>query len=438
MIVYRGQTISMNELKSIQENVGQLISLNSFISTTFEQTTAEAFSLSGDPSGEHVIFQIHVNKNIVNSKPFANISSISQFFEEREVLFMAGSIFEIKRTTFSELSNTWNIELHLCNDDAYELNDVYQEDKNIASKEKSPFSLAAVLLRMNLFDKAKKYYARLLDEELINKIPLIDLTVNCYWGLGNVARKQGDYDISLAYNCLAIEQSQDRPELLLRSYKYISMNYLEIDSISEALEYQMKALEIQREINDAHDEIADTMFNIGTIFSRTLKSDNDSVLDYFFQALKIYQELNMFDEIIRCFHALGEVYLRKNEKGVALDYHLKALQLIDTHFTTYLPYRIISCEYIARIYESMRDYMQAFKYYNEALNAKLKYEPVNDPKIASSYADIAGVYHMKGDFAKAIEMYDKAIEVWQYTQPISNPHIKSLAELRNNLQECIE
>jgi hypothetical protein len=71
---------------------------------------------------------------------------------------MAGSIFEIKSVTFSDSINMWIIELQLCDDNVYELHDVYQRDKAIVSEQKSPFSFAAVLLRMNRFDKAEKYY----------------------------------------------------------------------------------------------------------------------------------------------------------------------------------------------------------------------------------------------------------------------------------------
>ena len=63
---------------------------------------ATGFSLSGDPAGERIFFHIKVNKNTINPKPFADISTRSQFAEEKEVLFMAGSIFEIKNVTLSE------------------------------------------------------------------------------------------------------------------------------------------------------------------------------------------------------------------------------------------------------------------------------------------------------------------------------------------------
>jgi tetratricopeptide (TPR) repeat protein len=437
-IVYRGQTISSIELQIIKENIGQLISLNSFISTSIEEQTATGFSLCGDPSGERAFFHIQVNKTIVNPKPFADISTHSQFADEKEVLFMAGSIFEIKTVTFSDSINMWIIELQLCDDNVYELNDVYQSDRAIVSEQKSPFSLAAVLLRMNLFDKAKKYYQQLLDEGSLTDIPSLDLIVNCYWGLSNVNRKQGELDIALAYQRLAIELSQDRPDLLLRSYKYISLLYLDIHSFADALEYQTKALEIQQEINDSKDQIADTLCNFGAIYFSRLKPEHDRALDYLSQAMNIYKELNMHVEVMRCYEIIGQVYLEKKQKDIALNYHLQTLQIIDEHYSSYLPYRINSYELIAQTYESMRDYEQALKYYTEALNVKLKYEPQNDPSIASSYELIAGLYHKKGEYVKAIEMYDKAIEIRRCIQPESHPDIESIVYTRNSLQEYTE
>jgi tetratricopeptide (TPR) repeat protein len=78
------------------------------------------------------------------------------------------------------------------------------------------------------------------------------------------------------------------------------------------------------------------------------------------------------------------------------------------------------------------------KYCTEELNVKLKYEPQNDPSIASSYELIAGLYHRKGEYVKAIEMYDKAIEIRRCIQPESHPDIESIVYTRNSLQEYTE
>ncbi|CAF3341436.1 unnamed protein product [Rotaria socialis] len=439
LFTYRGQIISLIELENIKQNIGQLISLNSFISTTINEQIAEAFSSSGNIfEGEQVLFHIKVNKNRTNSKPFADISHLSQFIDEKEILFMAGSIFEIKAVTFSDSIHMWTIELELCDDDVYELNSVYQSERNIVFDQHSPFSLAAVLLRMNLFDKAKIYYQRLLDEGSINESSSIDLIVNCYWGLGNVNRKQGEYDISLAYYCLAIQLCSDRFDLLIRSYKYMSLVYLDIHSISEALEYQTKALEIQKKKNDAQDQIADTLYNLGLIHFGQLEANFSQILDYLLQALNIYKELHMNEDIIRCYDSLGEVYLRQKKKDIALKYHFEALKMIDEHYPTYLSHRINAYELIGKTYDSMRNYEQALKYYNDALNAKLKYEPLNDPNVADSYELIGGVFHKKGDYIKAIEMYDKSIEIRRFRQLESHPDVQSIMSLRNCLKKTVE
>ncbi|CAF3661964.1 unnamed protein product [Rotaria sp. Silwood1] len=188
--------------------------------------------------------------------------------------------------------------------------------------------------------------------------------------------KQGEYDIALAYYRLTIELSPDRFDLLVRSYKYISLVYLDIHSISYALEYQTKALEIQQK----------------KLMTR-LKLNYDRVLDYLLQVLNIYKELHMYEDISRCCDSIGEVYFRQKIKDIAINYHFETLKVIDERFPSYLPYRIVSYEFVGKIYQSMRDYEQALKYYNDALNTKLKYEPLNDPTIVESYEFIGGLFH---------------------------------------------
>ena len=40
----------------------------------------------------------------------------------------------------------------------------------------------------------------------------------------------------------------------------------------------------------------------------------DRALDYFLRALSIYKELNMSDDICRCYESIGEVYLNRSAK----------------------------------------------------------------------------------------------------------------------------
>lgn len=348
---------------------------------------------------------------------------------------MAGSIFEITDVTFSAEKTAWTVELLLCNENVYELHDIYQIDREIVANAKSPYSLSAVLLRMNLFEKAVQYYQHILDQCNETDPASEETIVNCYWGLSGVFSKQGDFDIALAYAALAVEKSQDRPVLLLRSYKYLSLAHLEIHSHQDALNYQMKALEMQRKIDDSQDQIADTLFNIGLIYFDQLIRDTKHALEYLNQALSIYEELKMHSDLIRCYNAIAQVYLTKKKKEVALDYHFKALKIVDEFYPSYLPYYIDAYESLGRAYAALHDYEQAMNYYQKALDAELKYEPLNDPHIAQSYENIGSIYHAQGDYMKAIEMYDKAIEIRRHVQPESHPGLVGMISTRDALQE---
>ena len=57
---------------------------------------------------------------------------------------------------------------------------LFMKERDIVADQSSPYSLTAVLLRMNLFGKDKKYYHRLLDERSININSFVDLIVNYY------------------------------------------------------------------------------------------------------------------------------------------------------------------------------------------------------------------------------------------------------------------
>ncbi|CAF3895430.1 unnamed protein product, partial [Rotaria sp. Silwood1] len=73
--------------------------MNSFISTSRDRLVATGFAASSiDPNNvryRSVLFEINVNTTRYDFYPFAEGSQDSQFSDENEVLFMAGSIFRI-------------------------------------------------------------------------------------------------------------------------------------------------------------------------------------------------------------------------------------------------------------------------------------------------------------------------------------------------------
>ncbi|CAF4499283.1 unnamed protein product, partial [Rotaria sp. Silwood2] len=97
LTVYRGQTTwGRDDIEKICANVGHLISMNTFLSTSTNREVANMY-VSGGDKNTSVIFEITVN-DIKNNKyypPFAHIRQFSQFEGEDEVLFGMSSIFKV-------------------------------------------------------------------------------------------------------------------------------------------------------------------------------------------------------------------------------------------------------------------------------------------------------------------------------------------------------
>jgi hypothetical protein len=95
--VYRGQLMSKEEIKILINSVGEIILMNSFLSTSLNRQSAKSFLSMADSSNEldKVFFEINADPRIENIKPFSNITSHSFYPNEEEILFMIGSIFRI-------------------------------------------------------------------------------------------------------------------------------------------------------------------------------------------------------------------------------------------------------------------------------------------------------------------------------------------------------
>ena len=107
LTVYHGQQLIEEDLTRLVANVGQLISVNSFFSTSLDRKVAMIYA------GEHtvqanmkpVLFQVRIplqERSNTYQHPFADISTISQFQEEQEVLFALAAMFLVESITKEE------------------------------------------------------------------------------------------------------------------------------------------------------------------------------------------------------------------------------------------------------------------------------------------------------------------------------------------------
>lgn len=114
LTLYRGLRLTMNDLEKFRQNETNLVSINSFLSTTQDYQAALFFAGEGkveDPEVS-VIYEISVDTRIAHSVPFAAIEYKSIYLDEDEVLFSMAAVFRIGRTEEKD-DRLWHIELTL-------------------------------------------------------------------------------------------------------------------------------------------------------------------------------------------------------------------------------------------------------------------------------------------------------------------------------------
>ena len=103
--------MNLHEIQQMQQAEGNLVSTNSFLSTTNDYEAALFFAGAGNVDTS-VIYGIEVDITKKHSVPFAQIDYLSIFKEEDEVLFSMGAVFRVGQTKQIQ-ERLWMIDLTL-------------------------------------------------------------------------------------------------------------------------------------------------------------------------------------------------------------------------------------------------------------------------------------------------------------------------------------
>ena len=269
--VYRGQVMSTDELNILRRSICNLISINSFFSTSINRDQALGFLNSNEITSDlcRVLFVINSDPRVVKSKPFADISSLSAFSDECEVLFMMGCIFRLIKIEEMENEEIVMIHMRLCDDDEHDSKELFDHMKKKfsgKSEEVNLRSFGQILREMGKYDLAEKIHHRLLAELPPNDPSLSGL----YWDLGIVTRDKAAYDSSLEWfqKSLMIHEKKRSSNYVYigNLYNCIGVVYRRKRELEKALENYNKAIELFRNANDEdHPSMAGFYNNIAII-----------------------------------------------------------------------------------------------------------------------------------------------------------------------------
>ncbi|CAF4746225.1 unnamed protein product, partial [Rotaria magnacalcarata] len=174
--LYRGQIMSSSELNDLKDNIGNLISTNSFLSTSRRLDVAMQFILGATDTDELKVILFEIEVDCQNTKiTFADIDKYSQLQGEEEVLFSLGTVFCIKAVEFVSTLNLWKVKMTATDELSNKIKDAF--NLTIGTENRSPSILFGNLLinEYGLFDIGEKFFQMLLKNLSPNHDDIFDI-----------------------------------------------------------------------------------------------------------------------------------------------------------------------------------------------------------------------------------------------------------------------
>ena len=193
----------------------------------------------------------------------------------------------------------------------------------------------------------------------------------------------------------------------------------------EALEYYLKALEIEEKIlGKNHTSTANTYNNIGLVYKN--KGYSDKALEYYQKALNIYEnEMGKEHPSVANINSnIGLVYKKNKNYKNALKYYLRALNIEEKSLGKEHPNTAISYNNIGILYYIQKNYDKALEFYFKALIIRESKLGKEHPDTASLYYNIGETYNQQGKYKKALEYLHKELMVCEKRLGKEHPDTK--------------
>lgn len=322
--VYRGQFIHEDELETLKNSTGKLLSMNSFLSTSLDRDIAIMFSRRDKPDHlQSVVFEIEIDPS-VRTKYYADIHEESFFQYENEVLIMIGALFNIKKVTYDADLKLWVIQAILAAEDDYRLINLLKHMQEKIGEQTTLDTLGKLFLKMGENENAKICYIRYFNE---TQATLAD----SYLGMGWSAMRLNNLDESLAHFEKSLEIRSNiygwNHTTVAECYSFIGEVHRLRKNNDEALLVFTKAINIQEISEPESLRIAATYNSVGRLYASL--EDAENALKHLKRVLEIRQKLLPTDhpDFAFIYRDLGLVYDQKGESQTAKEYLERAFQL---------------------------------------------------------------------------------------------------------------
>jgi tetratricopeptide (TPR) repeat protein len=390
-IVYRGQRLSDADFDRLKKAEGGLTSFNNFLSTSVDEEVASmlAESSSTNTGFVGILFVISGNPSI-SSTCFADVTHLSVFKTEVEILFSMHSVFRIR--DIKKINNNdrlWRVELTFTGEDDSQLRALTEcIREETSSKYNGWHRLGKLLIRLGHYNKAEELYQILLKK----------------------AFTEGEKG-HIIHNMGLTKHLQGKHGEAIKLYDQASQIF--------HLVY-----------GSNHPSTATYYCNIGSLYSDV--GDYSKAFFYHGEALAIRKEslLSNDPDLAVSYNKIGKLYYETADYPKALDSYKHALEIRKKSVHPDHPFMAISYNNFGLVYTKMGKFSEALLNHREALKIRLKSLPKDHPEIAESYENIGSVYYNQKNYSEALLNHEKAYDIRQ--KSLSKDHL-SLGNSYNNI-----
>jgi serine phosphatase RsbU (regulator of sigma subunit) len=230
-------------------------------------------------------------------------------------------------------------------------------------------------------------------EDDYSEIQLLNNLGIAYYGLGA-------YEKTLEYflKVLELERDLDNLPSLSRAMNNVGIIYDEIGRLDKSAFYYEESLKLKETFQDSLG-ISNTMSNLGLLYLKMRMSEK--AIKYFRKCYSIDKKLNYQAGIYNSLHNIGIYHKDYGIKDSAVYYIEKALLAVpkgENHFDkTYI------IKSLAESYFEVKDYKNARKYFERAVNSAKEVEALDVLK--ESYKGLSEIYEYNGQFEKSLKAY---------------------------------
>ncbi|CAF0977621.1 unnamed protein product [Rotaria sp. Silwood1] len=419
---FRGQQISVEELDRWKNNIGTIISINSFFSTSCNIETSLKFARSCMISNDmrSILLEVEIDSSLENVI-WADISHRGHFKHEQEIIFNLNSLFKIVSVNFDSTFQLWKIQLKTT-DEGTDNVEQYLSCIKQQMEYSSPIVYFGWLLLNELgqVNQAEKYFQMLL-RSLPSDHPDIPSVYN---GIGRVYSERNELDLALANYEMAYKLWRERlhsnPSHIARSLHNIANIMRDKGDFDQALNKYREALTIEEE-NHPDDNLQKAIIiqNIGNTLIE--KGDLDTALDCLSRALDMLEHIlpEQHPKISTCLGDIGSVYEKKNDFEKALDYYHKELDMDERCLPSDHPHLSRDLKKIVITYKKYEKVDQALEFCCQKLDLQRTIPGNNHSRIAKTLMNMATIIEEKS-LNKAVRYYQEALSYLQKSTQIDH------------------